>query len=72
MQTTEESIITFSELSWNDCVDTDRSTGEYISFNRGGPTDYVSHLPVPVVMLSGEAEYISTAVAYLRASHFRM
>ena len=32
----------------------------------------MSHLPVPVAMSSGEAEYISTAVACMRASHLRM
>ena len=29
-------------------------------------------LPVPVAMSSGEAEYISAAVACMRASHLRM
>ena len=40
--------------------------------------DYGSHLPVPVpvpvpvAMSSGEAEYISAAVACMKASHIRM
>ena len=72
IQTTEESSITFSDSSWNDCVDTGRSTGGNISFNQGGPADYSSHLPVPVAMSSGEAEYISAAAACMRASHLRM
>ena len=38
-------------------MDKGRSTGGYISFSQGGPTDYGSHLPVPVAMSSGEAEY---------------
>ena len=52
-------------------MDTGRSTGGYISFSQGGPTDYGSHLPVPIAMSSGEAEYISAAVACMRASHLR-
>ena len=39
---------------------------------QGGPVDYGSHLPVPVAMSSGEAEYIAAAVACMRASHLRM
>ena len=33
---------------------------------------YGSHLPVPVAISSGEAEYISEAVAWMRASHLRV
>ncbi len=57
---------------WNDCADTGKSTGGYLSFNQGGSTDYSSHLPVHVAMSSGEAEYISAAVACMRASPLRM
>ena len=72
IKTTEDTIIFFSDSSWNGCIDTGRSTGGYISFNQGGPVDYGSHLPVPVAMSSGEAEYISAAVACMRASHLRI
>ena len=65
-------MITFSDSSWNDCIDTGRSTGGHITFIQGGAIDYGSHLPVPVAMSSGEAEYISAAVACMRASHLRM
>ena len=66
-------MITISDLSWNDCVDTGRSNGGHIgTFNQGGVADYKSHLPVPIAMSSGEAEYISATVAYMRASHLRM
>ena len=37
-----------------------------------GAVDYGSHLPVPVAMSSDEAEYISAAVACMKASHIRM
>ena len=39
---------------------------------QGGAVDYGSHLPIPVAMSSGEAEYIAAAVACMRASHIRM
>ena len=37
-----------------------------------GAVDYGSHLPVPVAMSSGEAEYLSAAVACMKSSHNRM
>ena len=58
IKTTEASVIIFTDSSWNDYIDTGRSTGGYISFNQGEPADYGSHLPVPVAMSSEEAEYI--------------
>ena len=39
---------------------------------QAGAVDYGSYLPVPVVMSSGDAEYISAAVACIHASHMRM
>ena len=39
---------------------------------QGGLVDHSSHLPIPVAMSSGEAEYISAATACMRASHLRM
>gem|GEM_PF-2876143 len=69
---TEETVLTFTDSSWNDCIDTGRSTGGYITFRQAGAVDYGSHLPVPVAMSSGEAEYISAAVACMKASHIRM
>ena len=62
----------YIDSPWNDCIDTGRSTQWYRSFSQGGPTDYGSHSPVPVAISSGEAEYISAAVACMRASHLRM
>ena len=53
--TNKDTIITFSDSSWNDCVDTVRSTGGNISIMQGGPVGHSSHLPVPVAMSSGEA-----------------
>ena len=64
--------VVFTDSSWNDCVDTGRSTGGYVAMSQAGPVDYGSHLPVPVVMSSVEAEYIAAAVVCMRASHIRM
>ena len=71
IQITQDTIVMFSDSSWNDCIDTGRSTDGYIALSQGGAVDYGSHLPVPVAMSSGEAEYISAAVACMRASHLR-
>ena len=49
-----------------------RSTGGHITFVQEGAVDYECHLPVPVAMSSGEAEYIAAAVACMRSSHLRL
>ena len=68
----QDTNVIFTDSSWNDCVDTGRSTGGYVAMSQAGPVDYGSHLPVPVAMSSGEAEYIAAAVACMRASHICM
>ena len=68
----EDTVLTFTDSSWNDCIDTGRSTGGNCSIMQGGPVDHSSHLPIPVAMSSGEAEYISATSACMRASHLRM
>ena len=55
-------MITFSDSSQKNYVDTARSIGGRITFIQGGAVDYGSHLPVPEAISSGEAEYISAAV----------
>ena len=40
--------------------------------NARGTVDHSSHLPIPVTMSSGEAEYVSAATVYTRASHVQM
>ena len=37
-----------SEYSWQYCPDTGRITGAYIISYQGGPTEYGTHVPVPV------------------------
>ena len=38
----ENSVVVFTDSSWNDCVDTGRSTGGYNILIKGGPVDYGS------------------------------
>ena len=68
----EETIVTFTDSSWNDFVDMGRSTGGNCTIVQGGPVDHSSHLPIPVTMSSGEAEYIAAVTTCMRASHLRM
>ena len=68
IQISDETVLTFIDSSWNDCIDTGRSTGGNITFRQAGAVDYGSHLPVPVAISSGEAKYISAAVACMKAS----
>ena len=72
IQITEETVLTFTDSSRNDCINTGKSTGGYIILRQAGAEDYGSHLPVPVAMSSREAEYISAAVACMNASHIKM
>ena len=67
----EDTVVTFTVSSWNDCIDTWRSTGGNCSIMQGGPVDHSSHLSIPKAMSSGEAKYISAATACMRASHLR-
>ena len=39
---------------------------------QGRPADHSSHLPIPVAMSSGGAEYILVATVYMRAIHLWM
>ena len=72
IQIIDDTILTFTDSSWNDCVDTGRSTGGNLSLTQGDAVDYSSHLPVPEAKSSREAEYISVAVACMKTGHLRM
>ena len=71
MHTSEDTVVIFTDFSWNDCVDTGRSTGSNLSLTQRGAADYSSHLPVLVAMSSGEVEYIYIAVACIKVSYLR-
>ena len=66
IETLQDTNVVFTDSSWNNCVDSGRSTGGYIAMLQAGSVDYGSHLLVPVAISSGEAEYIPTKVACMR------
>ena len=59
----KELFITFSDSSWNDDVDTGRSTGSYLISYMGGIVDHSSNMPDPVALSSAEAEYNEACLA---------
>ena len=61
----------FSDSTWNDDVDTGRSTGCFIIAYMGGVVDHSSNMPDPVTLSSAEAEYNEGCVAFMAASHLR-
>ena len=65
-------IISFSDSSWQDCIDTGKSTGSYIILYQGGVIDHASLVPTPVAMSSAEAEYNACAVTAMAVAHSRM
>ena len=62
----------FSDSSWQDCSETERSTGAYIIFYQGGPIDHDTNIPVPVDQSSAENEYNAACTAGMALAHFRM
>ena len=49
---TKNHLMGFSDSSWQDCPDTGRSTGAYITFYQGGPIDHGTHVPGTVAKSS--------------------
>ena len=64
--------MTFSDSSWQDCLDTGRSTGEYMICYQGGPIDHGTHVPGPVAQSSTESEYNAACTAGMDLAHFRI
>jgi hypothetical protein len=65
-------LFAFSDLSWNDDVDTGRSTGCYPIINMGGVVDHSSNLPDPVALSSAEAEYNKPCLCGMAVTHLKM
>jgi hypothetical protein len=62
-----------SDLSWNDDVDTGRSTGCFLIFYMGGIVDHSSNMPDPIAMsCSAEAEYNQSCRATMALMHISM
>jgi hypothetical protein len=49
-------LIAFSDSSWNDDIDTGRSTGCFLIIYMGGEVEHSSNMPDPVAFSSAEAE----------------
>ena len=69
---TNNSLMAFSDSSWQDCPDTGRSTGAYIIYYQGGPIDHGTHVTGPVSQSSTESEYNAACTAGMALAHFRM
>ena len=52
---TKKHLTDFSHFSWQDCPDTERSTGAYIIFYQGGPIDHDTYVPEPFAQSSTES-----------------
>ena len=62
----------FSDSSWQDCPDSGRSTGGYITTYRGTPIAFSSNVPSPVALSSAEAEYNEACLACMNLAHIKM
>ena len=62
----------FSDTSWQDCPDTERSIGAYNILYQGGPIDHGIHVPGPVAQSNAENEYNAACTAGMALAHFRM
>ena len=69
---TRNHLMNFYDSSWQDCSDTERSTGAYIIFYQGGPIDHGTHVSGPVAKSSAEREYNAACTAGMDLAHFRM
>ena len=69
---TKNHLMNFSDSSWKDCPDTERSIGAYIIFYQGGTIDHDTHVPILVAQVSAESEYNAACTAGMALSHFRM
>ena len=63
---TENTLMDFSDSSWQDCPDTGRSTGSYIIFYQGVTIDHGIHIPGPV------SQQIEESTVGMALAHFRV
>ena len=52
---TENRLMTFSDYSWQNCLDTGKIAGAYNIFYQGGKIDHGTHVPGPVAKPSAES-----------------
>ena len=69
---TENQLMAFSYSIWQDFPNTGRSTGEYIIFFQGLPTDHGTNVPGPVSQSSAESEYNAACTSGMALARFRV
>ena len=62
----------FSDSSWQNCLDTGRTTGEYIILYQGGPIDHGTHVTGPVAKSSAESYYSAECTTGMALANFRV
>ncbi len=67
----ENPVCTFTDSSWNDDIDTGRSSGCFMIFYMGGVVEHSSNMPDPVALSSAEAEYNEACLACMATSHLK-
>ena len=65
-------MFTFTDSSWDDDIDTSRSTGGYLILYQGGVIDHSSNMPIPVALSSAEAEYNQCCLACMATGNMHM
>ena len=69
---TEQEIAIFGNSSWQDDIDTSRSTGCNLVTYQGGVINHSSNLLKPISMSSAEAEYVKMCLAAMTGMHMMM
>ena len=69
---TENHLIAFSDSSWQDFLDTGRSTGAYVIFYQVGKIYHSTHVPLPVSQSSAESCYNTACTTGMDLAHFIM
>jgi hypothetical protein len=64
-------LCTFTDSSWNDDIDTGRSSGCFKIFYMGGVVEHSSNLPHPVALSNAEAEYNEACSACMATAHLK-
>jgi hypothetical protein len=64
-------IIQFTDSSFQDCPDSSRSTGGYLTFMQGAVVDAVSTMPRVVSQSTCEAEYCMASLAVMAGSYIK-
>lgn len=65
-------LYAFSDSSWNNDVDSGRSTGCFLVYYIGGVVDHSSNLLYPIALSSANAEYTECCIAGMAMSHLTM